>query len=107
MKFEKKLVAGTQDMYFIAYVRDDGTERICIETGFAEAFPDRRATEIVEALNKALAGGQVDPEQPINLAKLMTADDQVVKDSEEKPVVVEVPTAKKSSAAKKTTKQSK
>lgn len=106
MKFEKKLVAGTQDMYFIAYVRDDGTERICTETGFAEAFPDKRAAEIVEALNKALAGGQVDPEQPINIAKLMTAD-QVVKDSEEKPVVVEVPTAKKSSVAKKTTKQSK
>ena len=40
MKFIKKPVQNGGKMYFIAYQREDGTERICTEVGLSEAFPE-------------------------------------------------------------------
>ena len=44
MKFVKKPVQNGGKMFFIAYQREDGTERICTEVGLSEAFPEERAT---------------------------------------------------------------
>lgn len=89
MKFIKKPVQNGGKMYFIAYQREDGTERICTEVGLSEAFPEERATKIVEALNRSI--GTINPEEPIDIQKVLTSEDIPVVDSKEKNVVVEQP----------------
>ena len=89
MKFVKKPVQNGGKMFFIAYQREDGTERICTEVGLSEAFPEERATKIVEALNKSLGNGTVNPDEPIDIQKILTSEEEIVKDSESQNVVLE------------------
>lgn len=103
MKFIAKEVQNSTNMYYIAYQLEDGSERMCTEVGYSEAFPKDRADRIVEALNKAVAEGPV--EDPTKLVEdVITQDNESIIDSESKNVVV--PKSKESAptvAPKKTT----
>lgn len=107
MKFVKKPVQNGGKMFFIAYQREDGTERICTEVGLSEAFPEERATKIVEALNKSL--GTVNPDEPIDIQKILTSENEIVVDSESKTVAVEQQSesAEKKVTPKKSSKSNK
>jgi len=109
MKFVKKPVQNGGKMFFIAYQREDGTERICTEVGLSEAFPEERATKIVEALNKSLGNGTVNPDEPIDVQKILTSENEIVADSESKTVVVEQQSesAEKKVTPKKSSKSNK
>ena len=107
MKFIKKPVQNGGKMYFIAYQREDGTERICTEVGLSEAFPEERATKIVEALNRSIDNGTINPDEPIDLQEVLTSEEESVVDTESNKVVVQDQTTETKVAPQKSTKSNK